>query len=146
MAHQSIDPDAKAAREPELRRGAHDIGIRVDGIGVERISYTCREYRSDGHTALYSEPELLRAGGNSREQQQDCRNRSHNSKTRWRRKNLHPGASARRVSCSGLLDNPAVAHVNGLVGEGGGFRVVRDHEDGLAEALIEIAQYFQNSL
>ena len=43
-----------------------------------------------------------------------------------------------------LIDNPAVPHMNRAVGVCRGLRIVRDHEDGLAETLIQIAQYTQH--
>ena len=38
-----------------------------------------------------------------------------------------------------LLDNPSIPHVHDVVRVGRGFGVVRDHEDGLAEALVQAA-------
>ena len=40
----------------------------------------------------------------------------------------------------GLGDDLTVAHLDGAVGVGGGLGVVGDHEDGLAETLVEVAK------
>ena len=42
------------------------------------------------------------------------------------------------------LRDPAVAHVHGGMSVRGGFRIVRDHQDGLPEALVQIAQNLQH--
>ena len=36
--------------------------------------------------------------------------------------------------------------MDGTVGVGGGFGVVRDHQDGLAEALVKVAQQVQDDI
>src|ERR1700733_1041079 len=43
-----------------------------------------------------------------------------------------------------LFDNAAVAHADRAVPVGRGFRVVRDHQDGLGEARVEVAQNLEN--
>ena len=40
-------------------------------------------------------------------------------------------------------DDAAVAHVDDAVGEGGGLGVVGDHDDGLVEAVVEVAHQVQ---
>jgi hypothetical protein len=42
------------------------------------------------------------------------------------------------------VDDDPVAHVHDAVEIGGGFGIVRDHDDGLAKILIELAEHLQN--
>ena len=44
------------------------------------------------------------------------------------------------------LEDFAVAHLDGAVCVGGGFGVVGDHEDGLAEALVEVAEEIEDDV
>lgn len=52
----------------------------------------------------------------------------------------HPGLLSRRLV--ERFADTAVAHGNGAVPEGGGFRIVGDHQHGLPELLIQLAQKF----
>ncbi len=45
----------------------------------------------------------------------------------------------------GTIHNLAVTHVQDAMSVGGGFGIVRDHDDGLAEILIELAEQAEDS-
>ena len=51
-----------------------------------------------------------------------------------------------RISVNrGTVHNLAVTHVQDAMSVGGGFGIVRDHDDGLAEILIELAEQAEDS-
>src|SRR3989454_7262339 len=43
------------------------------------------------------------------------------------------------------VHNDPVAHVHDAVGVGGGFRIVRDHDDGLSQLLVQLTQHLQHN-
>ena len=51
-----------------------------------------------------------------------------------------------RISVNrGTVHNLAVTHVQDAMPVGGGFGIVRDHDDGLAEILIKLAEQAEDS-
>src|SRR5690349_21961117 len=46
--------------------------------------------------------------------------------------------------CGYAVDDDAVAHVHDAIEISGGFRIVRDHHDGLAEFFIQLAKHLED--
>ena len=44
------------------------------------------------------------------------------------------------------INDNAVAHVHDAIEVGDGFRIVRDHHDGLAQIFVQLAQHFEHDV